>query len=60
MFIHVVSITDEQLEYNDWTSLDIYEIFRDVNIEFRKVVGWGIDRRVGIDVGDEVGIGDDV
>ena len=60
MFKHVVSITYYQLEYNDGTSLDIYESFGDVNDEIRKVVGWGIDRRVGIDVGGEVGIGDDV
>ena len=60
MFKHVVSITDEQLEYNDGTSLDIYEIFRHVNDEIRKGVGWGIDRRVRSDVGDEIGIGDDV
>lgn len=39
MFKHVVSITDEQLEYNDGTSLDIYEIFRHVNDEIRKGVG---------------------
>ena len=60
MFKHVVSITYYQLEYNDGTSLDIYESFGDVNDEIRKFIGWGVNRRVGIDVGDEVGIGDDV
>ena len=60
MFKHVVSLIDEELEYNDGTSLDIYDIFRDVNAEIRKVIGWGVDRRVGSDVGGEVGIGDDV
>ena len=60
MFKHVVSITYYQLEYNDGTSLDIYESFGDVNDEIRKVVCWGIDRRVGSDVGGEVGIDDDV
>ena len=39
MFKHVVSITDEQLEYNDGTSLDIYESFGDVNDDVRKVIG---------------------
>ena len=38
MFKHVVSITYYQLEYNDGTSLDIYESFGDVNDEIRKVV----------------------